>query len=129
MQPLEEKKYCLACNKTIKGRADKKFCDDYCRNTYNNSLNAKKNMIPLIRNTNNALLKNHRILASLLPLNEEMTKVNYYKLIEKGFLFKFHTHTYDNQNGNVYFFCYNYGYLALENNWYLIVHSKEEALQ
>jgi hypothetical protein len=31
-----EIKKCLACNKTLRGRADKKFCDDYCRSNYNN---------------------------------------------------------------------------------------------
>ena len=27
-------KLCLTCNKPVKGRTDKKFCDDYCRNNY-----------------------------------------------------------------------------------------------
>ncbi|RYF12576.1 MAG: DUF2116 family Zn-ribbon domain-containing protein, partial [Flavobacteriales bacterium] len=29
-------RFCLDCNTEIKGRADKKFCDDQCRNNYNN---------------------------------------------------------------------------------------------
>ena len=32
----EKNKKCLSCGKLLKGRVDKKFCDDYCRNNYNN---------------------------------------------------------------------------------------------
>lgn len=31
-------KKCLECGEKIVGRADKKFCNDYCRNAYNNNL-------------------------------------------------------------------------------------------
>jgi len=34
---------CLHCDHVLKGRTDKKFCDDYCRNTYNNpTIKARK---------------------------------------------------------------------------------------
>jgi hypothetical protein len=32
MTVITEAKKCLACGKQLKGRIDKKFCDDYCRN-------------------------------------------------------------------------------------------------
>jgi hypothetical protein len=32
----KETKTCLFCEKPVKGRSDKKFCDDYCRAAYNN---------------------------------------------------------------------------------------------
>jgi hypothetical protein len=117
-------KNCQACNKPIRGRTDKKFCDDYCRNAYNNQLKADSNN--MVRNINNALRKNRRILEELLPANESMVKINLEKLLRQGFLFKYLTHTYTNQKGNVYHFCYEYGYLPLEGNWYLIVKRKEE---
>jgi hypothetical protein len=117
-------KLCLACNKTVKGRADKKFCDDYCRNAYNNLLKADSSK--LMTNINNALKKNRRILEDLLPDTEDMTKANREKLLGKGFNFKYSTHTYTNKKGNTYFFCYEYGYLPLEHDWFLIVKRKEE---
>ena len=116
-------KNCLACNKSIKGRTDKKFCDDYCRNAYNNQLKADGNN--RIRNINNALRKNRRILEELLPENEKMVKVTREKLLHNGFQFKYHTHIYTNPKGSGYQFCYEYGYLVLENNWYLIVKRME----
>ena len=115
---------CLNCNKPVKGRTDKKFCDDYCRNNYNNQL--KSNTTNLVRNINNALGKNRRILEDMFTPGEDMAKTNKAKLLQKGFQFKYITHTYTNKKGNVYFFCYDLGYLPLENDWYLLVKQKEE---
>ena len=57
-----ETKTCLACGKPLKGRIDKKFCDDYCRNNYNNQQKAKGSHSSYVRNINNTLLKNRKIL-------------------------------------------------------------------
>lgn len=116
------KRECLACGKSLHGRADKKFCNDYCRNAYNNS--QKATTTPLVRNINNALLKNRRILETVLG-TEDMQKLTKEKLLQQGFQFRFMTHTYTNKKGNIYFFCYEYGYLPLENDWYLVVKRKE----
>ena len=117
-------KLCLNCEKPLKGRTDKKFCDDYCRNNYNNQL--KSTTINLVRNINNALGKNRRILESFFNNNEEIAKTSKDRLMEKGFQFKYSTHTYINKKGNVYHFCYDLGYLPLENDWFLLVKRKEE---
>jgi hypothetical protein len=115
---------CLACGKPVKGRIDKKFCNDYCRNAHNNQL--KSGSSNMVRNINNALKKNRNILETILPETEKMAKANKDKLLKLGFQFKYQTHTYTNQKGNVYFFCYEYGYLPLENDWFLIVKRNEE---
>ena len=120
----KETKTCLFCKKPVKGRSDKKFCDDYCRAAYNNDLKSASNNY--IRNVNNALGKNRRILESLLPEGEPTAKANQDKLLQLGFQFKYHTHQYTAKNGNNYFYCYEYGYLPLENNWFLIVKRNEE---
>jgi len=121
-----EQKNCLACGKLLKGRIDKKFCDDYCRNNYNNQQKAKSNYSSLVRNINNALLKNRKILESVLPDAEETAKANRDKLQSLGFHFKYHTHIYTTKTGKAYFYCYDYGYLPLDNDWFLIVRRKEE---
>jgi hypothetical protein len=115
---------CLTCGKALKGRSDKRFCNDYCRSSYNNDLKSAANNY--IRNINNALGKNRRILESLLPATEEMAKANKEKLQRLGFQFKYFTHTYTNKKGTVYYYCYEYGYLPLENDWYLVVKAKDE---
>ncbi len=121
-----ENKNCLACNKILKGRIDKKFCDDYCRNNYNNLQKSKNQNSVYVKNINNTLLKNRKILENILPETEELIKIPQQKLLDKGFVFKYHTHTYKNKKEQVYFFCYDYGYLPLENNWLLVVKRKEE---
>ncbi len=115
---------CLNCGNAVKGRADKKFCNDYCRNEYNNSL--KASTTNLVRNINNALNKNRRILESTMKPPLDTAKQHMDKLMEQGFQFKYHTHTYTNKKGDTYFFCYDMGYLPLENNWFLIVKRREE---
>ena len=116
-----EKKLCLACGKTLKGRVDKKFCDDYCRNNYNNQLKAHSSN--LVRNINNAIGKNRRILESLLPEKRQDIKVTRDKLIFMGFCFDYFTNTHINLKGDIHFFCYDYGFRKLENNKYLIMRS------
>lgn len=118
-----DKRICKNCNKTIRGRADKKFCDDYCRNSYNNQLRASSNN--LIRNINNALRKNRNILEDLLQSGPDTITVNRNQLVAKGYEFKFSTHSYTNKKGNIYFFCYDFGYLQLDDNWILLVRRKE----
>ena len=110
-------KACLECGEKIVGRTDKKFCSDACRNSYNNTVN--KDSKNLMRNTNNWLRKNYRILEALNP--EQKTKVSRAKLIEKGFDFKYFTSIYTTKVGTEYYFVYDQGYLPLEGDFYALV--------
>ncbi len=121
--PATPVKNCLACDKPLHGRVDKKFCNDYCRNVYNNSLKAVNSSA--VRNINNVLTRNRRILEQLLG-PEKTIRANKEKLLQQGFNFKYITHTYTNRSGDTYCFCYEMGYLALDNDSYLIVKRKEE---
>jgi len=112
-----EKKKCLECGVPIIGRADKKFCSDYCRNAYNNRVN--KDSKNLIRNVNNRLKKNHKILSTLNSTGK--TKVTRTKLYDKGFDFNFFTSIYKTKTGNVYYYIYDQGYLSLDNDLFLLI--------
>jgi hypothetical protein len=116
-------KTCLTCGRAVRGRSDKKFCDDSCRNNYNNQIKSENNIC--IRNINRILKKNRRILQDILA-SGEMVKTKKERLTEEGFRFRYFTHTYTNKKGSVYFFCYDYGYLPLENDLFLIAKRKEE---
>jgi predicted nucleic acid-binding Zn ribbon protein len=126
MTASADTKTCLYCGKTLKGRIDKKFCDDNCRNNYNNQQKAKGSHSAYVRNINNALLKNRKILESLLPDEKKTANANRDKLMRLGFQFKYITHLYTTKDDKTYFYCYDYGYLPLENDWFLIVKRKEE---
>jgi hypothetical protein len=112
-------KNCLTCNKAIRGRSDKKFCNDACRNSYNNL--HRPGATDAIRRINSLLIKNRKILEQLCR-NGERRKVTREQLIVLGFAFSFYTNTYQNKKGSVYFFCYDYGWLDL-NDSILVVKS------
>ena len=111
-------KKCLECGTEFKGRVDKKFCSDYCRNAYNNKLN--KDSKNLVRNINNRLRKNYRILDSF-ELKEGKTRTTKTRLLDKGFDFEYITNLYTTKKGSTYYFVYDLGYLPLDNDYYMIV--------
>lgn len=110
-------KQCLECGEKIVGRADKKFCSDYCRNSYNNKVN--KDSKNLIRNTNNRLRKNYKVLSELNTTGK--IKVTKTKLLDKGFDFGTFTSIYTTKTGNTYYYVYDQGYLTLANELYLLI--------
>jgi hypothetical protein len=118
---IAEKK-CLDCGTVLHGRADKKFCNDLCRNNYNNQLNS--NSYNLVRNINNILRRNRRIIEELNPSGK--TKTTREKMLVKGFDFDYFTGSFKTQAGARYFFCYEYGYLLLDADEVLLVKSKKE---
>ena len=108
---------CPECGDRIIGRADKKFCSDACRNTHNNSLN--KDNKNLVRNINNILRKNYRILEAINK--DDKTKTTKDRLLRLGFNFDYFTSIYTTKTGSVYYYLYDQGYLPLDNDFYLLV--------
>lgn len=115
-------KKCLECGDKLVGRADKKFCSDPCRISYNNKLNSDETNY--VRNVNNALRKNRRILAELNP-NSKTVSVSRQKLLEKGFDFAYLTSLFTTREGKVYKYCYEQGYLEMDRGFYLLVVKKQ----
>ena len=123
MPNLSETRTCPECGEKLLGRADKKFCSDQCRNAFNNRQNSDANSY--VRNINNILRKNRRILCEL-NTKAGKTLVTRESLIKHGFNFGYHTHTYTTQKGLIYHYCYDQGYLFLtEKNQYLLVTSTD----
>jgi predicted nucleic acid-binding Zn ribbon protein len=118
---MQEKKTCPVCGDAIIGRIDKKFCSDQCRNEFNNKQNQDANSF--IRRINHSLRKNRRILEALNP--EGKTKISKNKLVNKGFDFRYFTSIYRTKTGNTYYFCYEQGYLPLDNDFYALVRRDE----
>jgi hypothetical protein len=87
-------------------------------------VNAKANQN--LRIINSILKKNRNILASFLKPETEFEKISKEKLLESGFQFKYCTHTVTHKNGSVYYFCYDLGYLMLNNEWLLLVRERNK---
>jgi hypothetical protein len=110
-------KTCLECTEKIVGREDKKFCSDGCRNSYNNKMN--KDSTNFMRNVNNKLRKNYRILCELNVEGKSRTTRN--KMMGKGFDFEFFTSILNTKTGNTYYFVYDQGYRVLEDDYFMLV--------
>ncbi len=117
---------CLECGNRIKGRTDKRFCNDQCRNSYHNRL--KSDINAMVRRVNKQLRHNRRIMEKLVPSNPGKITIPKSRLTDEGFNFNYHTHTYTTKNGHTYIFCYEYGYLPLDNNVYMLVKREESSL-
>ena len=120
------KRICPVCHTEFDGRADKKFCCDQCRNTYNNQLKQEDNS--LTYKTNRLLKKNRQILADMYqkidkPDNERHSVLKE-KLVKKGFKFDYMTNIYKTKTDKMYYYCYDYGYYV-DNDFVVIVRKKE----
>ena len=114
---------CLECSERITGRVDKKFCSDYCRNTYHNRENSDH--VKVMRRINHILRKNRKILQKLNPSGK--TKVFRKKLIDQGYNFSYHTHNYTTTKNITYYFCYDQGFFEIDKeSVFLVKDSKGE---
>jgi len=111
-------KSCLECSELLHGRSDKKFCSDACRNAYNNKIKSTGDNL-YVRKINGILKRNRNIMVGLNP--EGKVKLHKSKLVKNGFDFGYYTNTYTTKAGTVYFFCYDQGYLPLDNDFYMLV--------
>jgi hypothetical protein len=107
-----EKKKCLQCENLFVGRPDKKFCSNSCRSRFFYSIDAEFNAHK--SRVHEVLRKNRDILAQLNPTGNCI--VEKHVLAEKDFNFNFFTTMYRTQGGNVYWFCYDYGFRKLIKN-------------
>ena len=108
-----ENKCCMQCGSPIKGRRDKKFCDDHCRNNYNNLLHL--NTTSMMRQVHQVLRKNRRILEKALGNAHSSQKIPLAPLLEEGFLPGYHTKIATDVHGRQCFYCYEFGFCLHES--------------
>jgi hypothetical protein len=108
---------CADCGNPLYGRTDKKFCDDQCRSHYNNKIRTGSNS--MIIAVNQILKRNRDILQKFNY--DGKTRISGPKLTAAGFDLHYHTHTYETHKGDCYIFCYEYGYLKLSRDQFLLV--------
>jgi hypothetical protein len=107
---------CLDCGAPLRGRSDKKFCDDQCRSSYNNRIN--ESVARAIRPINAILRRNHSILSRLCT--GKRIRLMKDELLKYGYDLNYHTHL-QTQGEQTCYFCYNYGYMQLDTEVFLIV--------
>ena len=106
-------KNCLSCNKPIIGRVDKVFCDGYCKSSFHYKKNQDKEK-SFFSTIDKQLKTNRRLLKLFNKAGKAIVRKD--ELIQEGFNPKFFTHFWKNPKGEVYLFCYEFGFLAKEEN-------------
>ncbi len=102
---------CLYCEEKIEGRTDKKFCNPYCRSAFHYQKNKEKKD-SLFKTIDKQLKTNRRILKNYNKAG--LARVTANKLVTEGFNPKYFTHYWKNKKGQVYLFCYEYGFLEIK---------------
>lgn len=110
---IAENKICLACQKPLTGRADKKFCDPYCKSAWHYQKMQEDNASFYAR-VDKQLKANRKLLKSYNKAGKATVRAA--TLIEQGFDPNFFTHYWKNKNGDVYLFVYEFGFLSRVEN-------------
>lgn len=106
-------KNCLNCKKPIIGRSDKLFCDAYCKSSFHyKKKHGQENS--MFESIDKQLKTNRRLLKLFNKAGKAVVRKN--ELVEEGFNPKYFTHFWKNSKGEVYLFCYEFGFLAKEEN-------------
>ena len=113
---MENQRLCLECDEQLHGRTDKKFCSDYCRNTFNNRENSVFNKN--IRYVNRILRTNRQILIEFRSNGRQ--KISERRLLQHGFRMNYSTGHKLKANGQIQLFVYDQVLERLENDTYLI---------
>jgi ABC-type polysaccharide/polyol phosphate transport system ATPase subunit len=109
-----EERSCLNCNAPIEGRAGKKYCDNYCKSNFNYVKNKSKEN-SFFKDVDLQLKKNRRLLKGFNSAGKSTIREE--KLLAAGFNPHFFTHYWKNRKGDVYLFCYEFGFnKRVENN-------------
>jgi predicted nucleic acid-binding Zn ribbon protein len=99
---------CLLCGDGLRGRMDKRFCDDVCRNRWHNQSRRAPKMSDRARSIQRQLIKNRAILLTILR-ERKRCMVQKEKLIRAGFYFEVYSHK-TKYSGRVRTYCLDVGY-------------------
>lgn len=104
---------CLFCEDPLEGRVDKLFCTPNCKSSfhYQKSKEKEASMYNLI---DQQLKKNRRLLKNYNKAGKSMIRKE--TLFKAGFNPKYFTHYWKNEKGNVYLFCYEFGFMEKVEN-------------
>ena len=104
---------CLSCNKLVEGRVDKLFCSPYCKSSYHYIKNRNKKMTRFLI-VDEQLKRNRNILQHFHKSGKKTLLKS--ELVDKGFDPNFFTNYWKNSKNDVYLFCYEYGFLSINES-------------
>ena len=108
-----EQGLCINCGEQLVGRVGKKYCNAYCKSAYQYKTNKEKEP-SFYTKVDLQLKKNRRILKNYNKSGKSIVRKS--SLVDEGFDARFVTHWWKNKKGEVYLFCYEYGFLSKVEN-------------
>lgn len=123
-----DKKYCENCAEPILGRTDKRFCDTYCKNTFNSNRRKSQRLAEYdnLPEIFKIIKKNHEILKNYQPgeFKEQysLEGISRKELLAKGFNFRFFTNVQRDSFGQYWKFCFDYGWKEVGNDYCELSH-------
>jgi len=104
---------CIECGEKIEGRIDKIYCSPYCKSNhhYKRNIEKEKGLYGVI---DKQLKLNRRLLSHYNKAGKSVIRKT--ELLKAGFNPNYFTHYWKNQKGDVYLFCYEYGFLEIKEN-------------
>jgi hypothetical protein len=110
------------CKIPIKGRSDKTFCSNECKNRYHTKLRSVTNTAT--HKTDLILHRNRSILLEILGKNLIQKKVHRYVLDRKKFNFSYITSIHTNKHGKRVYHVYDFSWMIFSDQEILIIHRK-----
>lgn len=104
-----DQRFCQTCGEKIEGRADKLFCSVKCKSAFNYKHKASSKS-SLYLQIDKQLKRNRTLLKHYNAAGKAVVRKSV--LLQAGFNPKYFTHYWKNKKGEVYLFCYEFGYLA-----------------
>jgi len=138
----KEERKCRDCGAVLgPGREDRQYCDSACKTNFNNrrrreqqkgeETSAEQQLPEMsvpdyITRIQDILLNNRKILEGLCD-EDRAGRIRVRNLIGRGFNTKFYTSEAEpTEAGNVYRFCFEYGYREDENGMVIVICRKRE---
>ena len=109
---------CEECGSVLTGRAGQKFCSVYCKSAFHYKASKHKESSIYVK-IDTHLKLNRKILKHYNQTGQSQIKEEMLK--KEGFDFNYYTHTWTAKNGNVYLFCYEFGFRDLKDGKYMLI--------
>ncbi len=109
---------CLECGEKLTGREGQKFCSQYCKSSFHYKKNKLKLPSTYVR-IDEQLKLNRSILKKYNQSGQSQIRKEL--LVKEGFDFKYYTNDWKAKNGNIYLFCYEYGFRDLKDGKYTLI--------
>ncbi|MGB1218826.1 MAG: hypothetical protein ACPG4W_03500 [Flavobacteriales bacterium] len=110
---------CKICKNIIQGRSDKLFCSIRCKNYYH--INLRRANALAVKDIDIILHRNRSILLEIVGKNLSQKKVPRMVLEKKKFKFKYHTHSHINSKNKIYYWVYDFAWMAFSSDEILII--------